>query len=108
MASRSYRLRSATRAERRRAALDKHPGQNLQPESPAYLDYGLMLSQRVQDTTTSRRAEVRRAAPPMFASPLLDALSRVHPAVPVVIFVPAIAVLAATALGGIDAPTTAA
>jgi sterol desaturase/sphingolipid hydroxylase (fatty acid hydroxylase superfamily) len=67
-----------------------------------------MLSQRVQDTTTSQRAEMLRASPPMFDSPLLDALSRVHPAVPVVIFAPAISVLAATALGGIDAPTTAA
>jgi dihydroceramide fatty acyl 2-hydroxylase len=44
----------------------------------------------------------------MFDSPLLDALSRVHPAVPVVIFAPAIAVLTSTALARIDAPTTAA
>jgi dihydroceramide fatty acyl 2-hydroxylase len=44
----------------------------------------------------------------MFDSPLLDALSRVHPAVPVVIFAPVIALLAGTALARIDAPTTAA
>jgi dihydroceramide fatty acyl 2-hydroxylase len=67
-----------------------------------------MLSQQVQDTTTPRRAEALRASPPMFDSPLLDALSRVHPAVPVVIFAPAIAVLTATALTRIDAPTAAA
>jgi sterol desaturase/sphingolipid hydroxylase (fatty acid hydroxylase superfamily) len=48
----------------------------------------------------SRRADLLRASPPMFDNRLLDKLSRVHPAVPVVIFVPAIAVL----LGlGIDA-----
>ena len=39
-----------------------------------------------------------RASPPMFQSRILDALSRVHPAVPVLIFVPGIAVLAAWSL----------
>jgi dihydroceramide fatty acyl 2-hydroxylase len=42
---------------------------------------------------TQRRADVLRASPPMFESRLLDALSRVHPLVPVLIFAPAIAVL---------------
>ena len=37
-----------------------------------------------------RRTDVLRASPPMFDSRVLDALSRVHPAVPVVIFLPAI------------------
>ena len=37
------------------------------------------------------RTDVLRASPPMFESRVLDALSRVHPAVPVVIFLPAIA-----------------
>jgi sterol desaturase/sphingolipid hydroxylase (fatty acid hydroxylase superfamily) len=41
------------------------------------------------------RSDVLRASPPMFESRLLDALSRVHPLVPVLIFAPAIAVLAA-------------
>jgi dihydroceramide fatty acyl 2-hydroxylase len=50
-------------------------------------------------TTSSRRADVLRASPRMFESDLLDRLSRVHPAVPVVIFVPAIVVMAAI---GID------
>jgi dihydroceramide fatty acyl 2-hydroxylase len=45
-----------------------------------------------------RRSDVLRASPPMFESRLLDALSRVHPAVPVLIFGPAIAVLAAWSL----------
>src|SRR3954468_4457452 len=36
----------------------------------------------------TRRSEVLRASPPMFKSRWLDALSRVHPAVPVVIFGP--------------------
>jgi dihydroceramide fatty acyl 2-hydroxylase len=46
----------------------------------------------------SRRADLLRASPPMFDNRLLDKLSRVHPAVPVVIFVPAIAVLLAFAI----------
>ncbi len=37
-----------------------------------------------------RRTDVLRASPPMFESRVLDALSRVHPVVPVVIFLPAI------------------
>src|SRR3954451_8332520 len=37
-----------------------------------------------------KRAELLRASPPMFKSRWLDALSRVHPAVPVVIFAPVI------------------
>jgi len=41
------------------------------------------------------RTDVLRASPPMFESRVLDALSRVHPAVPVVIFLPVILLLAA-------------
>src|SRR3954453_9741009 len=44
-----------------------------------------------------RRTELLRASPPMFKSPWLDRLSRVHPSVPVIIFVPAIAGLFAYA-----------
>src|SRR5450759_1174177 len=44
------------------------------------------------------RTDVLRASPPMFDSRALDALSRVHPAVPVVIFWPAIVALAAWSL----------
>lgn len=40
-----------------------------------------------------RRTDVLRASPPMFDSRLLDAFSRVHPAVPVLIFVPVIAAM---------------
>jgi sterol desaturase/sphingolipid hydroxylase (fatty acid hydroxylase superfamily) len=39
------------------------------------------------------RAEVLRASPPLFESRLLDFLSRVHPCVPAIIFLPAILVL---------------
>jgi sterol desaturase/sphingolipid hydroxylase (fatty acid hydroxylase superfamily) len=49
-----------------------------------------------------RRSEVLRASPPMFKTRWLDALSRVHPAVPVVIFLPAIAVLAVLAFGRME------
>jgi sterol desaturase/sphingolipid hydroxylase (fatty acid hydroxylase superfamily) len=45
---------------------------------------------RVMD---ARRSELLKASPRMFDSDLLDKLSRVHPAVPVVIYVPEIAVL---------------
>jgi dihydroceramide fatty acyl 2-hydroxylase len=41
-------------------------------------------------TTSTRRAELLKASPRMFESDLLDKLSRVHPSVPVIIFVPAI------------------
>src|SRR3954451_11930625 len=42
---------------------------------------------------STRRADALRASPRMFESDFLDRLSRVHPAVPVVLFVPAIAIL---------------
>ncbi|HEY1834850.1 MAG TPA: sterol desaturase family protein [Solirubrobacteraceae bacterium] len=41
------------------------------------------------------RTDVLRASPPMFESRVLDALSRVHPSVPLLIFVPAIVLLGA-------------
>jgi len=41
------------------------------------------------------RTDVLRASPPMFESRPLDALSRVHPSVPVIIFLPAIIAMAA-------------
>jgi len=44
------------------------------------------------------RTEVLKASPPMFESRLLDACSRVHPAVPVILFAPAIAILLAVGL----------
>jgi len=52
------------------------------------------------------RADVLRASPPMFESRVLDALSRVHPAVPIVIFLPAIVALAAWSLSRASAPAT--
>ncbi len=44
------------------------------------------------------RTDVLRASPPMFESRVLDALSRVHPIVPVLIFGPAIVLMAAWGL----------
>jgi hypothetical protein len=49
---------------------------------------------------STTRSDVLRASPPMFESRVLDALSRVHPAVPVLIFLPAIVALFAWALSG--------
>ncbi len=39
------------------------------------------------------RSDVLRASPPMFSSPLLDRFTRVHPSVPLIIFVPVIVAL---------------
>jgi dihydroceramide fatty acyl 2-hydroxylase len=46
-----------------------------------------------------RRTDVLRASPRMFDRNWLDRLSRVHPAVPVIIFLPAIVVLSVLAFG---------
>jgi sterol desaturase/sphingolipid hydroxylase (fatty acid hydroxylase superfamily) len=54
------------------------------------------------DDGTSSRTDVLRASPPMFESRVLDALSRVHPAVPVLIFVPGIAALEAWSLSHVN------
>jgi dihydroceramide fatty acyl 2-hydroxylase len=51
---------------------------------------------------SASRTDVLRASPPMFDSRVLDALSRVHPAVPVIIFLPAIAALAAWGLSNVS------
>jgi dihydroceramide fatty acyl 2-hydroxylase len=48
----------------------------------------------VEDTPISKpatRAELLRASPPIFETRTLDRLTRVHPAVPVLIFLPAVA-----------------
>ncbi|HEY2140444.1 MAG TPA: sterol desaturase family protein [Solirubrobacteraceae bacterium] len=58
------------------------------------------------DQRSTSRTEVLRASPPMFDSKLLDALSRVHPAVPVIIFVPGIVVLGAWGLSSESVPVS--
>src|SRR4051794_19149518 len=45
-----------------------------------------------------RRTDMLKASPPMFQSRLLDRFTRVHPAVPVVIYAPAIVYLAVLAI----------
>jgi sterol desaturase/sphingolipid hydroxylase (fatty acid hydroxylase superfamily) len=53
----------------------------------------------------ARRSDALKASPRMFDSDLLDRLSRVHPAVPVLIFLPTIAVLAVSGverIGGVE------
>jgi dihydroceramide fatty acyl 2-hydroxylase len=50
----------------------------------------------------TRRSDVLSASPPMFESRLLDALSRVHPMVPVMIFGPGIVALAAWGLSRVS------
>jgi dihydroceramide fatty acyl 2-hydroxylase len=53
------------------------------------------------------RTDVLRASPPMFDSRILDALSRVHPTVPVIIFLPAIVALAAWGLSDVTVAVAA-
>ena len=48
------------------------------------------------------RTDVLRASPPMFESRALDALSRVHPTIPVLIFLPAIVLLLAWGLESVS------
>src|SRR3954469_13704168 len=50
------------------------------------------------------RAELLKASPPMFESRLLDACSRVHPSVPVILFLPGIVALLVEGLGGAGMP----
>jgi dihydroceramide fatty acyl 2-hydroxylase len=45
------------------------------------------------------RTDVLRASPPIFGNGALDRLTRVHPAVPALIFLPAVGVLAGLAVG---------
>lgn len=54
-----------------------------------------MSERPVGDGPSMRRTDVLRASPPMFESRLLDAFSRVHPIVPVLVFAPAIVAFAA-------------
>lgn len=55
------------------------------------------------NSTVQRRSEVLKASPRMFDNDVLDKLSRVHPAVPVVLFVPAIATLFVLGAGRLGA-----
>jgi dihydroceramide fatty acyl 2-hydroxylase len=55
---------------------------------------------------TVKRTDILRASPPMFESRILDALSRVHPVVPILIFVPAILLMGAWSLSQLSVPST--
>ena len=63
-----------------------------------------MSSQPVDEMS---RTETLKASPPMFDSRLLDACSRVHPAVPVILFLPAIVVLLVLGVGRVGVTTIA-
>ncbi len=52
------------------------------------------------------RTDVLRDSPPMFDSRVLDALSRVHPLVPVLIFLPTIVLLTAWGLESVSVPAS--
>jgi dihydroceramide fatty acyl 2-hydroxylase len=61
---------------------------------------------RSEQVTEASRTDVLRASPPMFESRLLDACSRVHPTVPIIIFGPAIAALSAWSLSNVSVAVT--
>jgi dihydroceramide fatty acyl 2-hydroxylase len=61
------------------------------------------MALNVSNQPTSR-TDVLRASPPMFDSRVLDALSRVHPLVPVLIFVPVIVLMAVWGLSRESVP----
>jgi len=61
-----------------------------------------MAVDQAQPVRPSSRSDALRASPRMFESNLLDRLSRVHPVVPLIVFVPAIAAL--LYLGAQDLP----
>jgi len=63
-------------------------------------------AQNTSEAQSQSRTDVLRASPPMFESRFLDALSRVHPAVPVIIFGPAIALLTAWSLSRVSVAAT--
>jgi sterol desaturase/sphingolipid hydroxylase (fatty acid hydroxylase superfamily) len=60
------------------------------------------------DGERSSRATALSASPPIFGSPVLDRLTRVHHAVPVLIFMPTIAIFAALSLDELGPSATAA
>jgi sterol desaturase/sphingolipid hydroxylase (fatty acid hydroxylase superfamily) len=57
---------------------------------------------RLEGERRPARGDALRASPRMFESNLLDSLSRVHPSVPLIIFVPAIVVLAIVSLSRVS------
>jgi dihydroceramide fatty acyl 2-hydroxylase len=60
------------------------------------------MSSTEREAADISRSDVLRASPRMFDSRVLDSLSRVHPSVPLIIFVPAIVVLLVWALAYIN------
>lgn len=67
-----------------------------------------LMETKVHSEGNPTRTDVLRASPPMFSSPLLDKLTRVHWTVVPAIFVPAIVVFAALALSdGLSVPAFA-
>jgi dihydroceramide fatty acyl 2-hydroxylase len=57
-----------------------------------------------EKVNATSRTDVLKASPPMFESRLLDACSRVHPAVPVIVFGPAIVAMLAWQLSSASLP----
>jgi dihydroceramide fatty acyl 2-hydroxylase len=63
-------------------------------------------AQDTSEPATVSRTDVLRDSPPMFESRLLDACSRVHPTVPIIIFGPGIAALTAWSLSNVSVALT--
>jgi dihydroceramide fatty acyl 2-hydroxylase len=56
------------------------------------------------DGARVREADELRASPPIFPSPVLDRLTRAHPATPALVFLPAICLLGVLAVGELGVP----
>lgn len=65
-----------------------------------------MSEHPIGDGPAVRRTDVLRASPPMFESRMLDAFSRVHPSVPILIFMPVIVALMVWELSFVGALVT--
>src|SRR5579862_915588 len=97
----------AARAPRRAAQAPRTPRTNSVSVAEGWLRVLTSIAYMAwaEDMTDgTSRTDVLRASPPMFESRLLDALSRVHPLVPIVIFLPAIALLFAWGLSLTSVP----
>ena len=69
--------------------------------------YQIRVSAWDRSEPKATRTEVLKASPPMFESGLLDRFTRVHPAVPVLIYLPAILLLFATGVGRVTRKSVA-
>src|SRR5579864_3111976 len=64
----------------------------------------IMIAPEATARTEPTRRDVLEASPPIFRSPALDRLTRTHPAVPALVFLPVVAASALLAVRDLGAP----